>query len=220
MARERRRSRWDDMWKPLRQLLGGRAVAHLFVIRARLRVLALAAAVLLVAGCGGSSSKSASSSARTSPSTATTAVHIASSSASTSQPAPATTPGHTSNVVSKADAICMRRNAEVKAVSNTAKIFTNAEIARLAAKEIPIESAAVTELRRLAPPASAPGDWRKLLAYRQMIAEALTKLDPDATRNDDQAVTAVANATNETVAQLLLTASDGFRHCGVIESFH
>lgn len=174
-------------------------------MRDRLPVLALVAATLVMAGCGGSSSKPSSRQSGASGNDSTD--HAI-------RPTDATSAG----LVGTADAICARRNAQVHAVAVTAKTVSNSEVIRLAAEEIPIERAAVAELRKLTPSATTLGDWQRFLTYREMLVEKLVKLGEYATRNDNHAMTAVLNSSNNVEEQLLVLERDGFKHCAVVES--
>jgi hypothetical protein len=155
-------------------------------------IAALALAVVLAAaGCGGSS-KSESTDSGSSGASAATA-----------------------RLIATADAICERLDARL--ASTTPVHLDSRTIARSAPQNAALERAALTELVKLAPPASLADDWRQIIAYRLTLADELARLGRYAKANDTRAVKALAVSKKRVHEKLFALAThDGFRVCSQV----
>jgi hypothetical protein len=176
-------------------------------IRSAFAVAAIGAVLVLsVAGCGGGSSSPAASS-----STGNT----------TSRTAPTTTAGKTTaapgdeqpkaRVIAQADGICKRLNVELEA--SFPKRQSRTEVLRVVPRNVISEQKALSELNKLAPPASFAAEWRRMLGYRQALATELAKFLQSERSNDQVAVKALNSAKRRAHAALQATAKSGFEDC-------
>jgi len=149
------------------------------------------AVVLAAAGCGGSS-KSGSTGSGSSGTSAATA-----------------------RLIATADAICERLDARL--ASTTSVHLDSRTIARSAPQNAALERAALTELAKLARPASLADDWRQIIAYRLTLADELARLGRYAKANDTRAVKAVAVSKRRVHEKLFALAThDGFHVCSQV----
>jgi hypothetical protein len=159
--------------------------------------LALLAGALLAGGCG-SSGSSSSSSASSTPAASSTS---SSTSSTTAAPTPKTVTH--AQLVSDADAICVRVKAYFAA--NPLQSSSYSEIAALSARNAGVEAQAVKDLLALVPPASINADWQRFLADRQILAVELKELSEAADGEDQAGVVRLEKskaAVQKTVAKL------------------
>jgi hypothetical protein len=164
-------------------------------MRNRLSAVVLVAATLAAGGCGdGSSQTPASGATRSSGSL------------------PSGGPLSRSELIARADAICLRLNNELAATA--AKSVGMREIARVSPRHAALEQTAVMELSKLTPPASIARDWRQIVAYRQTLAEELALLGRYAKVKNARSVRALAVSKKHLHRQLTTVATrDGFKRC-------
>ena len=123
----------------------------------------------------------------------------------------------TSGFISAADSICNRLNIAIADPPGT--VLNNANLAKLAPRHAALERKAVSELKRLVPPASMASDWLKILAYRRTLAKELAQLGVAAGANDAAAIKKLAASKGRVHNQLETLAShEGFRACGTASS--
>jgi hypothetical protein len=157
-------------------------------------IAALTLAVLLAAaGCGGSSKSEA-------PGSGSSVTSVA-----------------TARLIATADAICERLDARL--ARTTPVHLDSRTIARSAPQNAALERAALTELGKLAPPASLADDWKQIIAYRRTLADELARLGRYAKANDTRAVKALAVSKKRVHEKLFaLAARDGFRVCSQVST--
>lgn len=149
--------------------------------------LVLVAAALAAGGCGGGSSDARSAG-----------------------PLPDGSPR--SQLIARADAICRRLNAQIKA--NKQSSLRLNEIARFAPRNAALEATALKELSKLTPPASIARDWHQVIAYRRTLMEELVKLGRYAKANNARAIHKLAASKKRVHQKLLATATrNGFKDC-------
>jgi len=121
-----------------------------------------------------------------------------------------------SGVVVKADTICRRVNNELAAAPPG---VLASQIARSAPRNAAVEQRAIAELNGITPPTAVASDWRKMIAYRQTLAEELLKLANYAKVNDTRSMQALA-VSKERVHQKLsaLATRDGFKDCAQLSA--
>jgi hypothetical protein len=163
---------------------------------------AFAIVALAAAGCGGGSGTTASSDAGL-------------SNAST-KAIPSSTPVGPSltrsQLITRADAICKRRNTAIDAVKLAGA--TGADVARFASQSATLEQTAFLELGKLSPPSAMAAGWRAILAYDRTLLEAVLKLGEYGERNQTSRIAALAHSTQRVKSELLAAAArDGFRYC-------
>jgi hypothetical protein len=169
----------------------------------------LATIAFAVAGCGSGSSQTASTSpgstnpGTTSVSTTNTTATVAVASG---------TPLSRTQIISRADAICRRLNAELDTAKS--KISTQADIVHIAPQRAALEQSTLVLLSKLTPPASMAHDYQQILTDRQVLIEDLTKLGQDAAANNLSAEQPVFSSSAAVVSQLAVTGQrDGFKYC-------
>jgi hypothetical protein len=160
-------------------------------------VLILAAAALVSSGCGSSAKTQAGNSQ--SATTQTSAVA-------------SLKPESRAEFISEANAICTRLAS--RRASNRGE--TNHEIALVAADLASFEKVVRAELERHVPPATLTGDWRRLLAYAQALAEDTAKIAGYAENNELSTATASAVVKDRRateMAALAIARRDGIEAC-------
>ena len=157
--------------------------------------LAIAALALAATGCGGSASSASSSSSASTP---------------TNQPTGEAQPPA---VLAQANHICERVNREFDAERpSSAKI---SEITRVTPHRAAVEMQAVRELGALTPPAQLAGDFRRVVAYRRMLALELAQLARAAKAKNTHAIHALAASKKRVHAKLRALAQQvGLAACG------
>ncbi|HXP36384.1 MAG TPA: hypothetical protein VN817_01340 [Solirubrobacteraceae bacterium] len=118
-------------------------------------------------------------------------------------------------MATQADAICARRNKELAAVpiSDGALAATASTATRRGA----IERRALTELGKLTPPASAAGNWKKLISASEDSLEQVRELAKAASSNDREGVTRRLTAVGGPQLRLLGAAvHTGTRECSTV----
>jgi hypothetical protein len=179
----------------------------LIVLHRQLAMLALGATALAVAGCGGSS-KAGMTATKTSTSSLPPAV------------APSPTPKLASGRplsrsvwVAKANAICARTNARVKA----SKIKSRQEFARVIPQIALYEKTAAVELAELVPPRNKTGDWQKIVTGFRLTGEYLTKVATmvrDESPSSVQSSRSLVIAGNEARTRIVgIATADGLKSC-------
>ena len=158
-----------------------------------LPAMVVAVAPLVTAGCGGTAGGR----------------HVSSTLAGSSAPPAAPR----SPLIVAADAICQQVNVKIAAAKPA--LATPTEIARLTPRNAALEQQALTELRRLRPPASLAHAWQHLLSDRQTLVSELRRLTGYARANDTSAIASLARSKRTLHHALLAVAARaGFRDCG------
>lgn len=118
-------------------------------------------------------------------------------------------------MIASADQICKRLNAELEAVKPAS---TSArEIVRVVPGRAVSEQKAVSELTKLAPPASLMNDWKLILGYRRTLAAELDTLVEAAKHKDAAKIKALAASKQRVRGSLRTTAKHaGFKACGQV----
>jgi len=179
-------------------------------MRRGLPALAIVAAVLWTAGCGGGSSN-AGTNGGSAHSAASATATVAAASATESSGSVASVP--VSGSVTRADAICKRLIAELRRQEPN----SNAQVAQIANRRTTIEQAALTELRKVTPPASIARDYHMLLADRQTLIEETAKLAGAIVAKDKQTAAQVFTSSGVVLNRMKDVAGrSGFKYCGVI----
>lgn len=136
--------------------------------------------VLLMGGCGSGAHNTSSGTGSPTKTSATTA-----GTARSSQPSSSVR----SSFVQRADAICVRVNAELAAarpagssVSDTVKVVS---------LHATIEHEGLNRLEALTPPVALTRDWKLVLHYRRTLADELTLLLNDTSRGHTAAISAL-----------------------------
>lgn len=156
-------------------------------------LLVLLSVGLLIAGCGGGSSTT---------STVQGDAAGAKSSAVSGE----------SGFIVRADGVCGRINAEIKAIK--AKSASAAEVKRIIPLTLSLERNGLAALEKLEPPASLAPAWRRMLGYRQMLARQLAQLLELARKNDGTSLSPLSAAkkrAHDALAQV--AAANGFKAC-------
>jgi hypothetical protein len=178
----------------------------------RLVVFVLAASTVAVAGCGGSKTTSSQSkasvpaeqSAQTQQSSTQTESSTSTESATAGKPL-----AHTA-LVAKADAICRHLNMQAATIS----IKSPQDIARTAPQLAIYYRTALTDLRKLTPPAAIAGDWKAIVADVQTLANEIVTVGKYAADNDPASMTRVdKNVTNVQRHRFAIAKRDGFKDC-------
>jgi hypothetical protein len=187
--------------------------------------------VLALAGCGGgaeepgsrpiattgpSSASSGSSAARAAaPSQTTTGqTTTGQGNSAKAQSTDASSQGQ-SDVRGRADAICVRRNRELKGapLAGAGMAATASDAARRAA----IEQRALAELSALSPPAGVAAQWKTMVEQTRLAGDEVAKLAEAArTGQVDEVTRDLAAATRPPLRLLVAAAKVGARHCTVI----
>ncbi len=172
-------------------------------------VLALGAVGLAMAGCGGSGSTQATDSGSSQTTVSTKAPAQAQAQApatSTTQSSPAS-----AGLVTRAEAICSRLN-ETLTVAHVG--LDPRKIAASVPRNAALELRAVEELSRLRAPATLAADWRKIIAYRFVLAAELSRLASASKAGKTASIRALATSKKRVHRQLSALASrDGFTAC-------
>jgi hypothetical protein len=114
--------------------------------------------------------------------------------------------------VSRADAICKRRNAAIDAVKLSGG--TAASIVRFASQSTSLEQAAFLELGKLSPPATMAASWRQLLGYNRELLEDVIQLEEYGRHKESKPIAALSQSAKAVKAQLLAAGTrDGFKYC-------
>jgi len=95
---------------------------------------------------------------------------------------------------SKADAICAKYNGEVKKLDNPQNL---SELARVADETLPILDNAITDLKKLNPPAAEQAKADQWLSQVEKLADDLTEIRDRAKDKNMQAVQAVVPKAEE-----------------------
>jgi hypothetical protein len=144
----------------------------------------LGIAALVVTGCGGASGDSAS---------------IVPS-------------GPRAQLIAQADAICERRDNAIDGVDLSGS--SAASIERFAAQSASLERSALTELSKLATPASMTHEWRQILAYTSTLLQYIVELGENAKHHDTRSILALSQSDAAVKHQLQIAATHaGFRFC-------
>lgn len=161
-----------------------------------------------IGGCGSSSSARSGSSAEGRQSSGT--------SSSSSTPGGASAgPLSRRQFTARAEGICTRLNTQLASVQP--KSNSRQEIERVVPAHVAAEQAAVSELARLAPPASLAGEWRQITDYRGSLASELAKLLIAAKANDSAAISRLTASKAQVHKKLLAAASRaGFKSCSQV----
>jgi hypothetical protein len=128
--------------------------------------------------------------------------------------------GQRAELIAKADPICRQSIKRLLAVEKTlAKAATAGPPLQALAASAPalstFQSQAVSQLRRLTPPASLAGDWRSMLAGLQELADDTARIGVDAQHKNVKAMEKVVSTGNGTRKRLLaIGARDGLGPCG------
>lgn len=112
----------------------------------------------------------------------------------------------------KANAICRRVNLKLGATSSQVK--TQNDLARLAPQLSSFEQGALSELSKLNPPSDLAGDWKKILADAQTLADNTAKIGEYAKTNQTAALRNLDTASEKVQQDLVATAKrDGLTDC-------
>jgi hypothetical protein len=163
-------------------------------------VFAVALAAIALAGCGGSGDSASSSTFAANAGESTSSAGSSGSSALGSQ------------LVTSADAICKRLNAEL--ALDEPKSLSTREVARYAPQRAAEERAAVAKLSRLTPPPAGAHEWAQILSYRRTLAAELALLGRAAQTKNIKAMNTLANTKKRVHEELLAVAKHaGFKYC-------
>jgi hypothetical protein len=189
-----------------------------------LAAVALLATAAVAGGCGegeASTRASVTVTVHSGATSAATAATTATSTATTSSSAAAGTSASTTTATSsastaQAEAICGRRNRELKAAAPVGASLH--EIVATASARAAIQRAALAELRALAPPAQLAHDWRMVLAGSERTlrsVEQLARLASAGGAADVRRETALASGASQ-LGLLVAGARAGVKQCASI----
>jgi hypothetical protein len=187
----------------------------------------MALSTFVFSGCGGgeepgsrpaaatSSSASASTSTQASA-PSTTAPAPAAGASTTGQVTTSSPPGASSQPTgqsaARADAICVKRNRELKRAPIVGGGMS--VLASNASRRATIEREALAELSALTPPAGVAEPWKTMIEQTRATLAEVTKLASAAHAGDDAAVTrAISAATRPRLRLLASAANAGAKHC-------
>ena len=184
-------------------------------------VLALTGAVALD-GCGGGAEEpgsrpaSAGTSSPSSPATGAAASTVGDAAGPRHRPhASRAAPLSAAGSRAQADAICARRNRELRGARPTGAGL--AGTAEAASRRAAIEWRALAELSALSPPAGAAARWKSMIDQTEIARSEVAGLADAARKGDREGVTKKINPSAKTQFRLLAAAGDaGVRHCTVV----
>jgi hypothetical protein len=170
---------------------------------------ALVLLAIALEGCGGGSGTTASAppGAQQTTSTARTATPSSSS--------PGGAAAAKQQFIASADAICGRVVTLLK--HSKLASSTLAEIARITPIHVLVEQEGLSDLSKLAPPATIAGRWRQILTYMRTLAHELDTLGKTAKARDKAAIHALAASKKRVHAKLRAAAArEGFKDCQAV----
>jgi hypothetical protein len=115
-------------------------------------------------------------------------------------------------MASAAEKICGELNERLAAEREAIKSFS--AIPGAIRRRVPVETAALSELAKLKPPAGIAHAWAQIIAYRRTLEGNLVKYGEKLRRKESNSIN-VLSAANATVERELLAAGQraGFEHC-------
>jgi hypothetical protein len=119
-------------------------------------------------------------------------------------------------VRARADAICVRRNRELKGAAPLVRAGL-AATASNASRRAGIERRALTELRALSAPADATAQWKTMIEQTKVAFTEVAKLAEDAHAGQAGAVTReLATALRPPLRLLVAAPTAGTKHCIIV----
>jgi hypothetical protein len=181
--------------------------------RRAVTVIAIAVATLALAGCGSESrTMSAAPPRQLTATTPASASNTSSSASAESSPSRLLT---APAVVAAADAICVRRNAEVREAAPKGALSMSV-IASLATTHAATERAALAELSDLKPSRPVASKWRALLAQRRALTSELDDIARYARGGNATGMQSVV-AHRESAKRRLLATAREFGYCADVD---